>query len=75
MLWNEIKGSTSDEDKLSKQVINNVTASCIHNYIVNDIHRWYITIKTAVTKLLNFVYNTLINSSSNVTKSHKWDRV
>ena len=75
MLWNEIKESTSDEDKLSKQVINNVTASCIHNYIVNDIHRCYITIKTAVTKLHNFVYNTLINSSSNVTKSHKWDRV
>ena len=48
-----MKESTSDEDKLSKQVINNVTASCIHNYIVNDIHRCYITIKTAVIKLHN----------------------
>ena len=34
MLWNEIKESTSDEDKPSKQVINNVTVSCIHNYIL-----------------------------------------
>ena len=41
---------------ITKQVIINVTTSCINNYIINNIHRCCTTMNTAVTKFYSCAY-------------------